>query len=183
MSRRQRQESIQQSEFSCACEALVEVLESLCEVYARLEELAGARRGAIRSVDHRGLADALEGEQSLTGRLVMLNQRRMDAVRAIEGVIGRPERGETSVRWIVERLEAGERRERLAEVGERLRELIRATKRRTESDRLATEKVCAHVRGILQAASERLNHAGTYGQRGTIDARGGQIVSAMDVTS
>ncbi|MHC4976420.1 MAG: flagellar protein FlgN [Planctomycetota bacterium] len=183
MRRAEQNGSTQRADLSGACDALAEVLDSLCEVYERIEEVACERREAIRGVDHRGLASALEREQGLSGRLVMLNQRRMEVVRAIEGVLGRPERGQTSVRWIEERLEAGGMRDRLGASASRLRELIGASRGRIKSDRLATDRVCAHIRGILHAAMERLNHAGTYGSGGTVESRGGPIVSAMDVTS
>lgn len=183
MAEPRREQSLRQFDMSAACERLARSLESLCAVYEELERLALQRREAIRGVDHRGLHRVLESERAVASRLVVANQERGDAVRVIEGEIGRPEQGMTTVRWIVEQLGELSCARSLGEVAERLRGLIAISQKRLASDRLATDKVVAHIRGILHAATERLNHAGTYGQRGTLETRGGQIISAMDVTS
>lgn len=157
-------------------------LEGLAERYRRMGALAGARRAAVRGVNHRGLTAALTEEASLAGEIATLNQQRSQAARLIESAVGAPARGPATASWLGGRI-GGETGERVLAAAAALREALAAVRDDVRADRMALSTLEAHARGILQAAAESQSHAGTYGRRGAFEARREQVVSSMDLTS
>ena len=71
-------------------------------------------------------------------------------------------------------------RARLAERRARLRELIERVRDEQQAVKLASEQLANHMRGLMKQVSASLSHAGTYSRGGTVDAGRTQVMSALD---
>jgi hypothetical protein len=160
----------------------VRVLAELRDVYRELAPLGALRRKAVRNADARAFQHAIEAEAALAMRLRELNRRRVASVDAIVRLTGRPEQGEPTAIWLSEQLppEIGES---LREAAEDLRLAIVAVQQDVATDRMATEAIASHLRGLVRSVGDGVSHARTYSRAGEVERGRHQVVSMMDVTS
>lgn len=149
--------------------------------YERIRTLADERLDAIRRSDGGRLARVIGMENEIIQEIAEIEKRRIGVVGRFAERLGSPSRTQTTMSWIAERL--GEPvRGRLLALARTLRETIEVVRRENAVARTAAETLAQHMSGLLRTVAAHLNHAKTYGRRGTVDA-GPSVVSALDVTS
>lgn len=74
-------------------------------------------------------------------------------------------------------------RSRLNERRTRLRELIERVRDEQRAVKLASEQLALHMKGLMKQVSASLSHAGTYSRGGAIEAGRTQVVSGLDTVS
>ncbi|MBL0928179.1 MAG: flagellar protein FlgN [Phycisphaerales bacterium] len=161
--------------------ALEGVLRDLVSEYEQLLELARGRDAAIRRADVRSLAGIVETENAAVQRIAEIEKRRVAVVGSLAERLGSPDRVGTPVSWLEARM-AEPVRSRIAALAQRLRDLMDGVLAINTRCRQAAEMLSSHMEGLLRAVTARLNHSGTYGRRGLVEA-GVQVVSAVDLRS
>lgn len=156
------------------------VLKKLAEAQHALLACIDARRDAMREADAFGLGRCLTRESEVVGEIGRLDERRQKVVGAIAAMIG-SERGErTTFSEIASRV-PGDRGVALRTMALSLRELMERVQRQNASARSAAEMLAAHMQGLSKQVAQTLNHAKTYGRRGTVDV-GPAVISGVDAT-
>lgn len=74
-------------------------------------------------------------------------------------------------------------RSRINERRTRLRELIQRVRDEQEAVKRASEQLAMHMKGLMKQVSASLSHAGTYSRGGSIEAGRSQVVSGLDTVS
>ena len=161
-------------------EALVALLDEMAIVYERMRSLAQERHEAVRCADARRLARTVARENEAVQDLAELEKRRIAIVARLAEQLGSPERSQTRVSWIAERL-GGQTGQRLAQRAANLRKIMSELHRENEVVRAALTKLAAHVEGLWRQVLAVLNHARTYGRLGAVEP-GPRVVSAVDVS-
>ena len=149
--------------------------------YERMRTLASDRLEAIRRSDGERLALVIGQENQLVQEIAEIEKVRIGVVGRFAERLGSPSRTQTTMSWIAERLTEPVRG-RLLGLARTLRETIESVRRENAVARTASEALARHMSGLLRTLAAHLNHAKTYGRRGTMDA-GPAVVSALDVTS
>lgn len=162
-----------------ATERLLGTLEAQRALYARLLGAIRARREAIRVADFARFRELGEGETRLVAEIASLDRSRLDHARAVAAILGIA--SDSSVGAIAERLPEIPRARLDAARGE-LRALIEDTRRESGVVRQATERLSAHMAGILQTVHSALSQAGVYSRGGRV-ALGANVVSTLDIRS
>lgn len=152
------------------------LLADLIEAHEALLEASGAHREAIRRADTEGMLDAQRRVERVCERIAALDGVRQGLTAEID-----PDRPDATLSSLAEGLPEAERAEAL-ERAARLRELILRAHAEQRRLRAATESMLSHVRGIVQQIRQQLNHAGTYGRAGRVEA-GATVVTGLDMTS
>ncbi len=152
------------------------LLLNLVRLHEELVHASGAHREAIRQADTTAIGKAREQVEAVCAQIANLDQERQAIVKAMA-----PENPDATLTFLATRLAEPER-SRSLELAKTLRELI--IKARTDQRRLraATDSMLRHVRGVVQQVQQSLNHAGTYGRGGCVDA-GVAVVSGIDMTT
>lgn len=155
---------------------LEELLTDLVEAHEVFVGASDQHREAIRQADTAAIAHTRELVTDACIRIANLDTERKQIVEAMA-----PDKPDATLSYLAAGLpEPG--RSRALELASTLRELViqaRADQRRL---RAAADSMLRHVRGIVQQVQQGLNHAGTYGRAGRVDA-GARVVSGIDMTS
>ena len=160
---------------------LESLMRDLLVRYERMRTLADRRLDAICQSDGEGLKRVIWMENEIVQEIAEIEKRRIGVVGRFAERLGSPSRTQTTMSWIAERL--GEPvRGRLLALARTLRETIEAVRRQNAVARTAAEALAQHMSGLLRTVAAHLNHAKTYGRRGTVEA-GPAVMSALDVTS
>ncbi len=151
----------------------------LIELVAAHESLliaSGKHRDALRTADTDAMESAAARVNTICDDIARLDGQRRELTSALA-----PDHPDATLSFLASRLPAPHRDLSL-ELATKLRELI--IRVRTEQRRLraAADAMLSHVRGIAQQIQQGLNHAGTYGSAGRVDA-GATVVTGLDMTS
>jgi len=160
---------------------LAGVLDALISQYRRLGAAGEARRDAMRRAHLKHLAACIDAENRAVQEIADIEKRRVRVVGDLAARLGGPEKSQTRVTWIAERL-GGESGRMLLERAQALRELMGQVVRQNDITRRAAEHLARHMEGLWRQAASVLNHAKTYGRAGVV-APGPSVVSALDLKS
>ncbi len=134
----------------------------------------GEHRAALTSADTVRLGLSLEACADILESIAALEDER----RALLGE-GDKESKRTTIAQIAQRLE-GPRRDRLLELGGRLRTLIQTVRTEQATLARAAESLASHMEGLIRQVAAKLSQTGAYGRDGRVgDASA--VVSALDV--
>jgi hypothetical protein len=156
--------------------ALEDLLTDLVRAHEAFVHASDQHRDAIRHADTTAIARSRELVTDACVRIATLDAERRQVAEAMA-----PGAPDATISELAARLpEPG--RSRALEMASTLRELV--IKARTDQRRLraAADSMLRHVRGVVQQVQQSLNHAGTYGRAGRVDA-GARVVSGIDMTS
>jgi hypothetical protein len=73
-------------------------------------------------------------------------------------------------------------RDTLTALADRIRDVAGRLSREQRAVRIAAEALAEHMQGLMKQVARKLSHAGTYGRRGSVDARI-QVTSALDLVT
>ncbi len=154
-------------------EALLIDLVRVHEAFVRASEV---HREAIRKADTTAIGHASGQVAEVCEQIANLDKERRSIVAATS-----PDNPDATLTFLAARLPEPER-SRSLELARTLRELV--IQARTDQRRLraACDSMLRHVRGVVQQVQQSLNHAGTYGKAGRVDA-GVAVVSGIDMTT
>ena len=157
-------------------EQLHDLLSELVGAHEALLVAAGEHRESLRTADTNAMASAAVRVDAICRDIARLDEQRKHLTAALA-----PEQPDATLSFLAAQLPEPQRGSAL-ELTTRLRELI--IRARTEQRRLraAADAMLSHVRGIVQQIQQGLNHAGTYGRAGRVDA-GATVVTGVDMTS
>jgi len=143
--------------------------------------LAGvrARRDAVRRADFAALATIEKSDASGAMRLAELDRAR--AAEASQLAVRLALGPKATLGEISERLGETDRA-RLDLVRSELRAILEETQRESGVVRQASERLSAHMAGIMQTVHSALAHAKVYSRQGVV-ALGPNIVSSLDIKS
>lgn len=158
---------------------LIEILEASRALQGELLAGIRARREAIRTASFSELARLERTEQELSARLAQLDAARAAEAAQLAARLGIP--AKSPLGEIAARL-AEPDRARLDLVRAALRAAIEETARETGILRQASERLSAHMAGVMQAVNSALAHAKVY-SRGGVIAMGPNVVSSLDIKS
>ncbi len=148
---------------------IARILVDLIAEHETLLQAARAHRAALARADRAAIADAIRAQADSIERI-----RDLDTLR-------RNTFGQTiSVLDLAATLPDAPRR-RVLELAARLREIIQSVRDEQSIVAIASQSLLAHMEGMLQQVAARLNHAGTYGRLGRVDACT-TVVSGIDLT-
>lgn len=158
---------------------LVEILEASRALQAELLASIRARREAIRTANFNELARLERSEQDLASRLAQLDAARAAETAQLAARLAIP--AKSPLGEIAARLPEADRA-RLDSVRAALRAAVEETARETGVLRQASERLSAHMAGVMQAVNSALAHAKVY-SRGGVIAMGPNVVSSLDIKS
>lgn len=145
------------------------MLRELIAQHERMLEAVRDHRSALARADREAIAEAMRRQNELIEQIRGLDQMR------------RGHFGQTmTVQQIAATLGEAARR-RVLELGAKLRQLIDQVRAEQAVVAAASKALLAHMEGLLRQVSAKLNHAGTYGRLGRVEA-GAQIVTGIDLT-
>ncbi len=156
--------------------------DQLDEMLARLEDehgvllrLAHEHREALTHADVKALQRITMRTSETLMRIARIEQER-------QSMIAR--RGEPidTLDELLKRF-GDDERSRLNQRRTRLRELIERVREEQQGVKLASEQLAMHMKGLMKQVSASLSHAGTYSRGGSIDTGRGQVVSGLDTMS
>ncbi len=155
---------------------LCDLLAELVGAHESLLIASGDHRDALRTADTDAMAAAAARVGLICDCIARLDVERRELTGALS-----PDHPDATLSFLASQLPEPERNAAL-ELATKLRELI--VRVRTEQRRLraAADAMLSHVRGIVQQVQQGLNHAGTYGRAGRVDA-GATVVTGLDMTS
>lgn len=145
----------------------------LIDRHERLLDALGAQRVAMAAADPERLREAGQRCADLLEGIGVLEDER----RALLGE--GPSGPRTTITAIAPSLDE-DRRERVLDLGSRLRGLIERCKREQSSLRAAADSLSGHMEGLIRQVVSRLSHTGAYDQSGRVE-QGAQVMSALDV--
>lgn len=158
---------------------LIEILEASRALQGELLAGIRARREAIRTANFSELARLERSEQELSARLAQLDAARANEAAQLAARLAIP--AKSPLGEIAARLPEPDRA-RLDLVRSALRAAIEETARETGILRQASERLSAHMAGVMQAVNSALAHAKVY-SRGGVIAMGPNVVSSLDIKS
>jgi hypothetical protein len=158
---------------------LVEILESSRTLHAELLSSVRARREAIRTANFAELSRLERIEAELSARLATQDLARANESAQLAARLSLP--AKASLGEISARLPEPERA-RLDLVRSNLRTAVEEVARETGVLRQASERLSAHMAGVMQAVNSALAHAKVYSRGGMI-AMGPNVVSTLDIKS
>jgi hypothetical protein len=155
---------------------LYDLLSELVSAHEALLAAAGEHRESLRTADTEAMAAASIRVDAICRDIAGLDEHRKQLTATLA-----PTQPEATLSFLASQLPEPKRSTAL-EQATKLRELI--IRARTEQRRLraAADAMLSHVRGIVQQIQQGLNHAGTYGRAGRVDA-GATVVTGLDMTS
>ena len=155
---------------------LHDLLAELVGAHESLLIASGEHRDALRTADTDAMASAAARVGLICDCIARLDVERRELTAALA-----PDHPDATLSFLASQLPDPLRNTAL-ELATKLRELI--VRVRTEQRRLraAADAMLSHVRGIVQQVQQGLNHAGTYGRAGRVDA-GATVVTGLDMTS
>lgn len=159
-----------------ATRSLEELLTDLVRAHEAFVLASGAHREAIRRADTTAIAGARDQVAEACLRIANLDQERRSIVTAMA-----PGSPDATLSFLAAGLPEPQRGRSL-QLAATLRELV--IQARTDQRRLraAADSMLRHVRGVVQQVQQSLNHSGTYGRAGRVDA-GAAVVSGIDMTT
>ncbi len=158
---------------------LLEILESALAVQREILAAIKSRRDAVRRADFAALARIERTEGTLALRMSELERNRVAETMQVAARLGL--QGTPGLREISERLGEPERA-RLDLLRSELRTVLEHVQREGSIVRQASERLSAHMAGILQSVHSALAHAKVYSRAGVV-AIGPNIVSSLDIKS
>lgn len=158
---------------------LIEILEASRALQAELLASIRSRREAIRTANFTELTRLERSEQELSLRLHQLDTARAAEAAQLAARLAIP--AKSPLGEIAARLPEADRA-RLDAVRSGLRTAIEETARETSVLRQASERLSAHMAGVMQAVNSALAHAKVY-SRGGVIAMGPNVVSSLDIKS
>ena len=162
---------------------LHDLLSELVSAHEALLVAAGQHRDSLRTADTNAMAEASVRVDAICRDIARLKEERSRLDEQRKQLTARiaPDQPEATLSYLASQLPEPQRGTAL-ELATKLRELI--INARTEQRRLraAADAMLSHVRGIVQQIQQSLNHAGTYGRAGRVDA-GATVVTGFDMTS
>lgn len=152
------------------------LLTDLVQAHEAFVEASGLHREAIRCADTEAIAAARDDVAEACIHIANLDAERQALVARLS-----PDQPEATLTHLAAGLPEPERG-RALELAATLRELV--IRARTDQRRLraAADSMLRHVRGVVQQVQQSLNHAGTYGRAGRVEA-GARVVSGIDMTT
>lgn len=135
----------------------------------------------MRRAHLKHLAACIDVENRAVQEIAEIEKRRVRVVGGLAERLGAPEKTQTRVSWIAERL-GGETGRLLLERAQTLREVMGQVVRENEVTKRAAEHLARHMEGLWRQAASVLNHAQTYGRAGVVSP-GPSVVSAVDLKS
>ncbi len=158
---------------------LLEILESSRLIHAQILTGVRARREAVRTANFEELRRLEKGESALLQKLAAVEQARVAESAALSARLGIAAKSPLSE--VAAHLAEPERA-KLDLVRSELRTVIESTARETSVVRQASERLSAHMAGIMQTVNSALAHAKVYSRGGAI-AMGPNVVSSLDIRS
>lgn len=158
---------------------LLEILEATLAVQREILGGVRARREAVRRADFAELARLEKAEPPLALRMQELERTRAAELAQLTVRLALPPKSPLSD--IAARLPEPDRA-RLDLVRSELRATIAEIQRESGIVRQASERLSAHMAGILQSVHSALAHAKVY-SRGGVIAIGPNVVSTLDIKS
>jgi hypothetical protein len=158
---------------------LLEILEASRAFHVQLLASVRARRDAVRTANFAELERLQKGEAAVARSLAELEHARITESTQLAVRLALPPKA--TLADIASRLAEPERA-RLDLVRSELRRTIEETARETGVVRQATERLSAHMAGIMQTVNSALAHAKVY-SRGGVIAMGPNVVSSLDIKS
>lgn len=155
---------------------LHDLLGELVGAHEALLVAAGEHRESLRTADTNAMAEASGRVDTICGDIARLDERRKQLTAKIA-----PDQPEATLSYLASQLPEPQRGTAL-ELATKLRELIITARTEQRRLRAAADAMLSHVRGIVQQIQQSLNHAGTYGRAGRVDA-GATVVTGFDMTS
>ncbi len=153
--------------------SLERIVFELIDRHERLLDVLGAQRVAMAAADPARLgqagqrcADLLEGIGALE------DERRM--------LLGEGDSGHRVTIAELASVLDEDRRERVLDLGSRLRGLVERCKREQSTLRAAADSLSGHMEGLIRQVIARLSHTGAYDQSGRVEHRAA-VVSALDI--
>lgn len=157
---------------------LAAVLGSLLREHEALLDVTARHRQAIATADMLALRTVNEQQQQAAERMAHLERRRQQLAAALaphapEGAAG-----------TLPALAAAfpHARDTLTALADRIRDVAGRLSREQRAVRIAAEALAEHMQGLMKQVARKLSHAGTYGRRGSVDARV-QVTSALDLVT
>lgn len=159
-------------------EALLRSLQGLVTAHGRLLEFADEREQALRMCDTERLALVIQRENAVIGEVARLDRQRCEAVEALAPAEEAPA---LTIHDVAPAL-PGRLRERVLAVAATLRQRIEALHEKNAALQAAAEALARHAQGLVREATSRLNHSGSYSDRGVVDP-GPPVLSTVDITT
>lgn len=168
------------------------VLGELVQEHKSLLGLAHAHRAAIADADPALMAQCLEKQVVIAGRVAHLDRQRQAIVQHLvqrfpvaaaqprPGQIAPPLPPLTMLQLAARAPEA--LRSRLTQTAGLLREVLNHLHQEHQALKLAAQTLSSHMEGLMRQISRHVSHAGTYAPSGAMDSRV-QVFSAIDVHS
>lgn len=158
---------------------LLEILADSTAFHTDLLASIRSRREALRNADFHALSALEKSEAKLVQRMSQLDALRVAEATQLAVRLSLPARA--TLGQIAERFPEPERA-RLDLARSQLRTAIEASQRESGIVRQASERLSAHMAGVLQAVNSALAHAKVY-SRGGVIAMGPNVVSSLDIKS
>ena len=153
--------------------SLERIVFELIDRHERLLDALGAQRVALTAADPERLREAARRYADLLEGIGVLEDER-------RALLGEAQDGRRVTLTALAPAMDEERRERVLDLGARLRGLIERCRREQSALRAAAESLSGHMEGLIRQVIARLSHTGAYDQRGRVE-QGAQVVSALDV--
>lgn len=158
---------------------LLEILAASTAFHTELVGSIRARREAVRKADFRALEALDKAEAKLLQRMAELDRQRATEASQLAVRLSLP--AKSTLGEIAARLPEPERA-RIDLARSQLRAAVEAAQRESGVVRQATERLSAHMAGVMQAVNSALAHAKVY-SRGGVIAMGPNVVSSLDIRS
>ncbi len=145
----------------------------LIDKHERLLDALGAQRVAMAAADPARLGEAGQRCADLLEGIGILEDER-------RALLGEGDSGpRTTISQLATSMDA-DRRERVLDLGARLRSLVERCRLEQSSLRAAAEALTGHMEGMIRQVISRLSHTGAYDQSGRVE-QGAAVVSALDL--
>lgn len=158
---------------------LYEILEASRVFHVQLLAGVVARREAVRNANFSELRRLEKSESAIAQKLAELDRARSEESTQLAARLGLAPK--STLADIAMQLAEPERA-KFDLVRSELRNVIEETQRQTSVVRQASERLSAHMAGIMQTVNSALAHAKVY-SRGGIIAMGPNVVSSLDIKS
>ena len=158
-------------------ERLEPVLERQLAEHRALLGLAVEHRAALTGANPATLADIIHRTGETLTRIAELEDERCRVLGVDPAAASKPTLPEIAA------LTAEPDRDRIARLGDSLRDLIERIRDEHASLRAASAALADHMRGLMKQVAARLSHAGTYSHTGAVDPGREQVVSGLDLKS
>lgn len=159
---------------------LAAVLGSLLREHEALLEVTARHRQAIATADMLALRTVNEQQQQAAERMAHLEHRRQQLAAALAPHA--PDGGGAGSTLPSLAAAFPHARDTLTALADRIRDVAGRLSREQRAVRIAAEALAEHMQGLLKQVARKLSHAGTYGRRGSVDARV-QVTSALDLVT